>query len=253
MNEAHDRLLSCFRKIYPKKLLLSFNTSAVHNKIAELVARDNGVSTEPDPMRRRGPYLTVPFGKALSDVVVPNTVTKALRTEKYFNNDLSGFTIRELPDYQTLKDQVKTLKSFDRPVILIDDLLHSGQRMRNIDPILREQEVQVHNVIVGLLTGNAQDKMTARGRQAEGAYFIPSISIWLNERDCYPFIGGDSLDNGDGSGSSINLILPYTSYSLFSAFFQSNPLFILLPPVEEVNPLVLNRSLTSMPRTSASF
>ena len=133
MNEAHDRLLSCFRKIYPKKLLLSFNTSAVHNKIAELVARDNGVSTEPDPMRRRGPYLTVPFGKALSDVVVPNTVTKALRTEKYFNNDLSGFTIRELPDYQTLKDQVKTLKSFDRPVILIDDLLHSGQRMRNID------------------------------------------------------------------------------------------------------------------------
>ncbi len=214
MNEAHDRLLNCFRKIYPEKLLLSFNTSAVHNKIAELVARDNGVSTEPDPLRRRGPYLTVPFGKALSDVVVPNTVTKALRTEKYFNNDLSGFTIRELPDYQTLKDQVKTLKSFDRPVILIDDLLHSGQRMRNIDPILREQEVQVHNVIVGLLTGNAQDKMTARGRQAEGAYFIPSISIWLNERDCYPFIGGDSIDGPEGDDDvSINLTLPYTSFA----------------------------------------
>ena len=86
--------------------------------------------------------------------------------------------------------------------------------MRNIDPILREQEVQVHNVIVGLLTGNAQDKMTARGRQAEGAYFIPSISIWLNERDCYPFIGGDSIDGPEGDDDvSINLTLPYTSFA----------------------------------------
>ena len=38
--------------------------------------------------------------------------------------------------------------------------------------------------------------------------------MWLNERDCYPFIGGDSIDNAhDYSGydrnPSVNLILPY--------------------------------------------
>ena len=214
IDDAHDRLLKVFRDIYPGKLLISFNTSAVHNKIAALVAEANGVSTVPDPKRRRGPYLSVPFGKALSDVVVPNTVTKALRTEKYFNNDLSGFSIRHSSDYQPLQDQAKTLKSFDRPVILIDDLLHSGQRMNKIDPILREQEVEVHKVIVGLLTGNAQDDMKVRGRDVEGAYFIPSISLWLNERDCYPFIGGDSIDGPEGDDDvSINLTMPYTSFS----------------------------------------
>ena len=214
LDTAHRKLLHTFRDIYPGKLLISFNTSAVHNKIAKLVAKENGVSLTPDPKRRRGPYLSVPFGKALSDVVVPNTVTKALRTEKYFKNDLSGFTIRESKDYQTLSDQAKTLKSFDRPAILIDDLLHSGQRMRKIDPILREADVEVHKVIVGLLTGNAQDNMAARGRDVEGAYFIPSIGMWLNERDCYPFLGGDSIDGPEGDDEvSINLSLPYTSFS----------------------------------------
>ena len=214
LDAAHEKLLKTFRKIYPGRLLISFNTSAVHNKIAELVARDNGVSTVPDPLRRRGPYLSVPFGKALADVVGPNTVTKAFRTEKYFLNDLSGFTIREPVDYQPLRDQARVLRSFDRPVILIDDLLHSGQRMNQIDPILREQNVEVHKVIVGLLTGNAMDNMTARGRDVEGAYFIPSIGMWLNERDCYPFLGGDGIDGPEGDDTvSINLTMPYTSFS----------------------------------------
>ncbi|MBQ6621318.1 MAG: hypothetical protein IJH75_00595 [Mogibacterium sp.] len=215
IDDAHDRLLQVFREIYPGKLLVSFNTSAVYSKIVDLVAKDNGVSTTPDPQRRRGPYLSVPFGKALSDVVVPNTVTKAMRTEKYFKNDLSGFTVREMRDYQTLEDQARTLRSFDRPVILIDDLLHSGQRMNNIDPILRMNDVEVHKVIVGLLTGNAQDNMAIRHRPVESAYFIPSISLWINERDCYPFIGGDSIELREGEeAASINLILPYTSLSV---------------------------------------
>ena len=38
--------------------------------------------------------------------------------------------------------------------------------------------------------------MAVRGREVEGAYFIPSISMWLNERDCYPFIGGDTAVPG---------------------------------------------------------
>lgn len=69
------------RHIYPGKLILSFNTSAVHHKIINKVARLNGVSIIDDKNKRRGPYMSVPFGKALSDVLVPNTVTKSLHIE----------------------------------------------------------------------------------------------------------------------------------------------------------------------------
>ena len=211
IDEAHDNLLASFREMFPGKLLVSFNTSAVYSKIVDIVASTNGVSTEPDPLRRRGPYMSVPFGKALSDVVVPNTVTKALRTEKYFNNDLRGFSIREARGYQQLEDQARMLKSFRRPIILVDDLLHSGQRLTKIDNVLRGQDVEVHKVVVGLLTGNALDEMKLRGRETASAYFIPSISLWVNERDCYPFIGGDGIDSPDADeNASINMILPYT-------------------------------------------
>lgn len=214
LDDAHNKLLRTFTELYPGKLLITFNTSAVHSKIVDLVAKENGVPTTPTPDKRRGPYLSVPFGKALSDVVVPNTVTKALRTEKYFRNDLHGFTIRESRNQATLRDQARVLKSFDRPVILIDDLLHKGQRMNIIDPILRQQDVKVHKVIVGLLTGNAQDNMAITNRAVAGAYFIPTIAMWLNERDCYPFIGGDSIDSHSGEfTASINFIMPYTTFS----------------------------------------
>ena len=194
-DKAHNNLLRTFREIYPGKLLLSFNTSAVYSKIIDLVVGENGVSVMPDPGRKRGPYMAVPFGKALADIAVPNTVTKAMRTEKYFRNDLKGFDVREARGYQTLDDQARTIKSFARPAILIDDLLHSGQRLNKIDPILRRQGVEVQKIIVGLLTGRAFDSMRLAGREVCGAYYIPSISMWLNERDCYPFIGGDSIDN----------------------------------------------------------
>lgn len=214
IEDAHSKLLHTFTEMFPGKLILSFNTSAVYSKIVDLVAKDNGVSTIPDPKRRRGPYLAVPFGKALSNVVVPNTVTKALHTEKLFRSDLSGFIIRESEDYATLDNQARMLKSFNRPVILIDDLLHKGQRMNNIDPILRKHHIDVHKIIVGLMTGNASDSMELRGRAVESAYFIPTISMWLNERDCYPFIGGDSIERPDGTASrSINFVLPYTTFS----------------------------------------
>mgnify|MGYP006992966971 CR=1 FL=1 len=83
------------RQLYPGKLILSFNTSAMHYRIIQKVARLNGVSTLEDPKKRRGPFMSVPFGKALSDVLVPNTVTKALHIEKYFNRAVKGFTLRK--------------------------------------------------------------------------------------------------------------------------------------------------------------
>ncbi|MDD7020022.1 hypothetical protein [Hornefia butyriciproducens] len=215
IDEAHGNLLKVMTEIHPGQLVLSFNTSAVHNKIIRRVAEINGVPPVHDKSGLRGPYMTVPFGKALADVLVPNTVTKVLHTEKYFNSDLDGFTIRESRYYSPLDSQARAIRSFDRPVILIDDLLHKGYRMNIIDPILKKNEVDVRKIVVGVMTGNARDAMEVRGREVESAYFLPTLKIWLNERDCYPFIGGDSLtpaNDKDGLRSgSINLIMPYTT------------------------------------------
>ncbi|KMO86460.1 phosphohydrolase [Megasphaera cerevisiae DSM 20462] len=212
--EAHNNLLSALNRIYPGKLLLSFNMSAVHNKIIRKVADINGVSIIEDKNKRRGPYMSVPFGKALSDVLVPNTVTKTLHIDKYFNRSVKGFTIAETHHYSSVSNQVKTIKSFNRPVILIDDLLHKGHRMRMLTPYLMKNDIDIKRVLVGVMTGQAMDMMAEKNIQAESAYFLPTLEVWLNERDCYPFIGGDSIDNahnysGYDSNPSINLVLPY--------------------------------------------
>lgn len=209
IDEAHDRLLSVLIGIYPGQLVLSFHPSTVHNKIIHKVAALNGVETQPRKDGKRGPYMSVPFGKALADVVVPNTVTKALHTEKYFSQDLERFTIAESKHYSALDNQAKTIKSFNRPIILIDDLLHKGYRMNILDPILKENGVEVKEIIVGVLSGNARDLMAVKHRGVESAYFLPSLKVWINERDSYPFIGGDSI--GRDADVSVNLILPYTS------------------------------------------
>lgn len=160
--------------------------------------------------------MSIPFGKALSDVLVPNTVTKSLHIGKYFNRLVKGFTIAESHHYSPVESQVKTIKSFNRPVILIDDLLHKGHRMRMLTPYLQKNHVEVKKVLVGVMTGQAMDMMAEKHIPAESAYFLPTLEVWLNERDCYPFIGGDSLDtaqnySGYDSNPFINLILPYVN------------------------------------------
>lgn len=160
--EAHNNLLSVMNHIYPGQLILSFNMSAFYNKIIKKVAEINGVSIVEDKKKRRGPYMTVPFGKALSDVLVPNTVTKGLHIDKYFDRTVKSFTIAECQHYSSVDNQVKTIKSFDRPVILIDDLLHKGHRMRMLTPYLEQNGVEIKEVLVGVMTGQAMDMMEER-------------------------------------------------------------------------------------------
>lgn len=211
LEEAHNNLLKTLTDIYPGKLVLSFNTSAVYNKIVKMVAKINGVSVIPSKKNIRGPYMSVPFGKALSSVVVPNTVTKALHTEKYFRSDLKSFSIGEQKNYGTLDNQTRTIKSFNRPVILIDDLMNKGYRMDRLQPLLEKHDVEVKAMVTGVMSGNGEDDMRVRGFDIESAYFIPTISLWLNEKDSYPFIGGDGLQDEKGENvDQINLIMPYS-------------------------------------------
>lgn len=215
VEDAHDRLLSMLRRIYPGELIISYNAGIMYHKIIHLLAKINSVSPVPYETKSYGKYMAVPFGKLLEGSAVPNTVTKSLHTEKYFNRDVTGFSIEESSFYSTIENQIKTIKSFNRPVILVDDLLHKGYRMKGIDPVLKANGVEVVDTVVGVQTGRGRDLMTIKERTVDSAYFLPNLKCWLDESDMYPYIGGDSIkEEGVPVAdhdfiASLNLILPF--------------------------------------------
>ncbi|MBQ8563903.1 MAG: phosphohydrolase [Firmicutes bacterium] len=215
VEEAHNRLLRILTHLYPGELILSYNAGIMHHKMINLITMLNGVPVTPGERKNYGPYMAVPFGKVLDGVVVPNTVTKALHTEKYFTRDVESFTIEESGHYSSLPNQVRTIKSFNRPVILVDDLLHKGYRMKELDPILKENHVEVVKTVVGVQTGRGRDLMTMKERDVESAYFLPNLKCWIDEIATYPYLGGDSIKDREVAVASqehipsLNLILPF--------------------------------------------
>lgn len=171
------------------------------------VQRQNGAENG-----TQGRYMCVPYGKILSGEVVPETVTKTLHAEKCFKPDGSGFTVVEYPGYSSLPNQIRTLKSFRRPVILVDDLLHKGYRIKKLNPLFEHENLEISRIIVGILSGRGRDLMREQHRQVDCEYFIPNLHYWVTESLLYPFIGGDSVSERANPGrmlTSVNLILPY--------------------------------------------
>ena len=187
----------------------------MHQKIVNMVTKTNNVPNHTLPVRTLGECMCVPFGKILKGMAVPNTVTKTLHTEKMFSPTLDSFTIEEYPMYAGIEDQIRTIKSFGRPVILVDDLLHKGYRIKALDPIFKENGLEIRKMITGLLSGHGRDLMTIQGRDVESAYFIPNLKTWFVESTLCPFIGGDGVRSEEkteaGLIPSINLILPFAA------------------------------------------
>ena len=215
VENAHNRLLSILTGMNPGQLVISFNSTIMHHKLIQLLAKINHVPAVQYQEKKYGPYMAVPFSSMLESIAVPNTVTKDLYTEKYFSRDVETFTIEEMPFYSPLENQVRTIRSFNRPVILVDDLLHKGYRMKNLDPILKANGVKVECLAMGVSTARGRRLAEARGRRADSAYYLPELKFWLDEADIYPYIGGDSLKDPDkpvkrqGEIPAMNLILPY--------------------------------------------
>lgn len=208
---ARPRLRRALCALYPGKLLLCFDEELLNQAMMFRVQRHNRAlgGTEAGAL---GPCMCVPYGKVLSDEIVPGTVTKALRTEKRFFPDGSGFSVVEYPGYSPLENQVKTIRAFRRPVILVDDLLHNAYRLNKLDPLLTREQIDVSRVIVGVLSGRGRDQMRKQHRQVDCEYFIPNLHYWATESLLYPFLGGDSVGSGQAEGrmlASLNLILPY--------------------------------------------
>ena len=202
-------------KLNPGNLVISFNAGVMHRKIVNMVTKTNNVPNYTLEQRQLGEYMCVPFGKIMRGMAVPNTVTKALHTEKMFTPKLDSFTIEEYPMYSTIANQIKTIKSFNRPVILVDDLLHKGYRIKALDPLFKENGLEVRKIITGLLSGQGKDLMTIQGREVESAYFLPNLKAWFVESTLCPFIGGDGVQSENDTEynliNSINLILPFAA------------------------------------------
>lgn len=212
---ARKRLQKSMTELYPGSLVLSIDNDMINQTLINKICSINNVENETQVPKVHGENMCVPFGNILKGMVVPNTVTKSLHTEKVYSTDAKTFKITEYPFYSPIEIQVKTIKSFEKPVILVDDLLHKGYRIKEVDPILKRYNVEVKKIIVGIMSGRGKDLMEIQGRDSDCAYFIPNLRIWFNENLMYPFLGGDGMwinnDNMLNLIPSINLILPYYS------------------------------------------
>lgn len=137
--------------------------------------------------------MCVPYGpKFLRTPSCPTVTNLTLHVEKCYAPDVRSFTIEEYPDYSPLPGQVRTLRSFHRPIILVDDLLHKGYRIEKLDRVFRQEQLAVDRIVVAVMSGYGRDLMRVQGRRAECEYFIPNLHYWVTESLLYPFIGGDA-------------------------------------------------------------
>ncbi len=211
---TRTRLQSAMTKLFPGNLVLSFNRNILYETLVKKICAENKVPVNTLVPRSLGPAICVPYGNILNKSIVPNTVTKSLHTEKMFAPDMKSFEIASFPHYLDLEIQLRMLKSFDRPIILVDDLLHKGFRLQALDPLFKKEGINVQKIIVGILSGRGKELMEIQNRKIDSAYFIPKLKYWFNEAAFYPFIGGDALWRGvypqRNLLPSVNMILPYT-------------------------------------------
>ncbi len=217
ISRTRKRLKEAIVNLYPGNLLLSFDRNIMYENLIKKICDNNNVSIEPSQPRQLGEAICVPFGDLLNGCIIPNTITKSLHTEKIFSKNIKNYRIGSYPNYLSLPNQVRMIKSFNKPVILVDDLLHKGYRIKALDPLLKKEGINVKKIIVGILSGRGKELMDLQKRDVDSAYFVPNLRVWFSESFMYPFIEGHVLWRESYTQRnlvpSINLILPYTSPS----------------------------------------
>ena len=213
IRQAHMRMQEALTGLYPGTLILSLNAEVIYHRLVRKIVEANHVPAEVSVPRVLGEKMCVPFGKVLRGNAIPNTVTKTIHTDKVFAQDLSAFTIEAFPGYAPLESQIRAIKSFGRPVILVDDLLHSGNRINALSPLFAQEGIAIDHVLVGVMSGKGRDLMRTKDMKADCVYFVPNLRAWFVESTMYPFIGGDTVGHDEpsvpGLTPAINLVLPY--------------------------------------------
>ncbi len=215
IHRSHRRLQRAMTGLYPGSLVLTLSAGIIHNRLLNKITAYNQVPATPTTPRVLGECMCVPYGKLLRGRMVPNTVTKTIHTDKVYSPDLKESVMEAFPFYSPIPSQIRTIKSFGRPVILVDDLMHPGFRFKALDPILRQEGVPIRQVLVGVLSGYGKDLMTALERPVDSVYYLPALRQWFVEATLYPFIGGNTVRRPSspvpGLLPGINHILPYAA------------------------------------------
>ncbi|MBN2796316.1 MAG: hypothetical protein JXR88_12975 [Clostridia bacterium] len=198
--------------LYPGCLVLSFDRSMLYNHLIRLITSQNDVSIHHGTSL--GSHMCVPYGDIFKRWLLPNTITKAFHTERYYKPTLEEYDVKAYPGYLSIENQVKVLKAFDLPIILVDDILDKGKRLEAFQVPLQESGVTISQVVVGILSERGKKKFNDKKIAVKGAYYIPNIKVWFNEADLYPFIGGDSVERPSNVSQygliSANLMLPFS-------------------------------------------
>ena len=242
VEQTRLKLRKTLSALFPGNLMLTFDAETLNQSLSKKVQQLNGVTEVPPGVRQLGPYMCVPYGKILADEVVPNTVTKTLHSDKVYDENMESFRILEAPGYSSLSGQIRTIKSFRRTVILVDDLLHRGHRIRALDHLFKEEHVEISSLVVGLMSGHGRDLMQTQGRNVDCEYYIPNLNHWLTESSLYPFLGGDSIDRPNQSSwsrPSINLVLPYVNPTFIPAGKPDDRLKLSLTALENARDILL--------------
>jgi len=217
MSKSRTRLQKALVGLYPGNLVLSFDRAMIYENLIKKVCDENHMPPIPIIPKTVGEAMCVPFGAVFKRWLVPNTVTKTLHAEKYFSPDLLSHQIKEYPFYLDIENQIKMLKSYNRPVILVDDLLNKGYRIEALEPYFKKYGVEVRKLIVAIMSGQGKAVAESMNFKVDSAYFIPKIKVWFYESKLYPFIDGDAIWRGSIPDSnlinSVNLILPYSPVS----------------------------------------
>ena len=191
VENARPRLRRALCALYPGRLVLSFDAELLNQSLMYRVQNFGGVLGA--PAGQLGRAMCVPYGKILSDEIVPNTVTKTLHVDKTFAPDGSSFSVPAYPATTPCAIGARAIKAFRRPVILVDDLLHNGYRLDKLSPVFAAaEELEIRTVVVGILSARGRDLMEVQGRQVD-PIFIPNLHYWVTESLLYPFLGGDSV------------------------------------------------------------
>lgn len=208
IKKVRKHLQQSICKLYPGHLVVSFDRSMMYNHLIRLISFYNDVSIEND--NTLGQHIVVPYGDIFKRWLLPNGITKAFHTERYYDETFLKYHVKAYPGYLSIENQTKVLKAFDKPVILIDDLIDKGHRLMAIYNQLDEKNISVERVISGILSSRGEALLASKGLNVASAYYFPSFKVWFNESDLYPFIGGDSVENQNEKGhNSINLMLPF--------------------------------------------
>ncbi len=223
IRRARRKLQQALCRISRGSLVLSFDRTMMYEHLIKKICDVNGVSTYEATPRKLGDSMCVTYGDLFKRWRIPNTVTKALHTERFYRLDFQSYEVHNAPNYLDLDIQTKTIKSFQRPVILVDDIFDKGYRLKAIMTAFNKYQITIKRLVSAILTGRGKAWLEMNDIAVESAYYIPKVKFWFNEAMLYPFIGGDAVQGqllqSDAPLQSINLILPY----VFPKFLREVP------------------------------